>query len=298
MTISKKKIHFIIGPTSSGKTALSIELAKKIGNAEIISADSRQIYRDFNLSSGKVTADEMENIPHYMLDIVNPGEYFSMVDFVDLSLQTIGAIYERGNTPIICGGTGLYIDSLLFDYHLPDVKKNDRLRDELKTKSTEELFRILNKKLFQPKNLKYLLRNIGTYRKFSTTEYRSNPHRLMRAIEIVSVLGYIPKLKKIERFDKNIYDVEIINIKIERNILRDKIYKRLLERIDQGMIEEIRSVKDKYHLTYEYLEKLGLEFKWTAKYLQDKITKEEMVAGLYTEICQYAKRQDTWFRRY
>ena len=105
-TSSKRKIYFIIGPTASGKTALSIELAKNLTNAEIVSADSRQIFKDLNLSTGKITVDEMDHIPHHMLDIINPGEYFSVVDFTERALKVIEQIYERGNIPIVCGGTG------------------------------------------------------------------------------------------------------------------------------------------------------------------------------------------------
>jgi tRNA dimethylallyltransferase len=295
---TKKTIYFVIGPTSSGKTALSIELAKKIGNAEIISADSRQIYRDFNLSSGKVTMEEMENISHHLLDIINPGQYFSAVDFTELALKKTEEIISRGNTPIVCGGTGFYIDSLLYDYHLPDVKQNPELRTKLESKDTPELYKILSWKLFYFSNLKFFFKNLKTLSKFSDLEYRNNPHRLMRAIEIVSAIGHIPELQKEKRFSESEYRLEIINIKIDKEKLHEKIYKRLLERIESGMIEEIANVKEKYNLSFEYLEKLGLEFKWVARLLQNKISKEEMVQNLFTEICQYAKRQQTWFRRY
>lgn len=298
MTSSKKKIFFVIGPTSSGKTALSIELAKKIAKSEIVSADSRQIYRDLNLSSGKVTKEEMESIPHHLLDILNPGEYFSVVDYTELAVEKIDEIFAIGNTPIICGGTGFYIDSLLYRYNLPETKKNDRLRIELENKSTEELFKIFYKTLFRVKNWKYFFKNLRTLEKFSNSEYKNNPHRLMRAIEIVSELGYIPELRKEKRFPDTEYDIEIITTNVDRQTLRDKIYKRLLERIDQGMVEEIESVKEKYNLSWDYLEKLGLEFKWVAKFLQKQVSKEEMIEKLFLEICQYAKRQDSWFRRY
>lgn len=295
---TKKIIYFVIGPTSSGKTALSIELAKKIGNAEIISADSRQVYRDFDLSSGKVTEAEMENIPHHLLDVINPGEYFSVVDFTELALKKIDEIFPRGNTPIVCGGTGFYIDSLLYDYNLPDVKQDPEQRTDLESKSAPELYKILIRKLFSFPNLRFFLRNIKTFRRFSDLEYRNNPHRLMRAIEVVNQLGYIPALQKEKRFPDNEFTVEIINIKITKEKLHEKIYKRLLERIENGMIEEIVKVKEKYNLTFPYLEKLGLEFKWVARLLQDKISKEEMTEKLFIEICQYAKRQKTWFKRY
>ena len=140
---NSQKIYFIVGPTASGKTALSIELAKKLGNCEIISCDSRQIFRDFDLATGKVTKEEMGPIPHHMLDIVDPGQEFSVVDFTNMALEQIEDIFSRGKTPIICGGTGFYVDNLIYDYKLPSVPKNEDLRKELEPKTTKELYLIL-----------------------------------------------------------------------------------------------------------------------------------------------------------
>lgn len=312
MTTSKKQIFFVIGPTSCGKTAMSLELARSLPTlsppykgggptGEIISADSRQVYRDFNLSSGKVTAEEMGNIPHHMLDIVDPGEYFSVVDFTELALNKIEEIYSRGNIPIICGGTGFYIDSVLYKYELPEAKINEELRHRLNSKSTDELFKILRYHLLFPFPLfkfKYFFKNLGTLKRFSKPEYRKNPHRLVRAIEIVKELGHFPVLRKAERFESKEFEVKILQPEVSPDVLKEKIYKRLLERLEQGMIEEVKNVKEKYNLSFEYLEGLGLEFKWTAKYLKGEVSKDEMIEKLYLEICQYAKRQRSWFRRY
>lgn len=298
MTTSKRKIYFVIGPTSSGKTALSIELAKKIGNVEIISADSRQIFRDFDLASGKVTQQEMEGVPHHMLDIVNPGEYFSVIDFTNLALEKIEDIYKSGNIPIVCGGTGFYIDSLLYKYNLPEIENDENLREILDDKNSNELFKILKKELFNLKKFFYFFKNYKTFKKFSHIEFRNNKHRLIRTIEIVKQLGHLPELIKENRFNKNIYDVEIIKTNVSRNVLRDKIYKRIIIRLGQGMIEEIENAKERYNLSFKYLESLGLEFKWIAKFLQKEISEEKMIEKLFNETCQYAKRQDTWFRRY
>lgn len=283
MTIfNSKKIYFIVGPTASGKTLRSIELAKQINNAEIISADSRQIYRDLNLSTGKITKEEMEGIPHHMLDIVNPGEYFSVVDYTNLALQKIDEVFKRGNTPIVVGGTGFYIDSLLYDYNLPEVKANQALRKELEGKDNLEMFEML-------KNLdpSFALAH-------DNNEFKNNKHRLARAIEIAIGIGHVPVLKKKIRFT----DTEIINITMPRDILKLKIYKRLLERLDAGMVKEVASVKEKYNLEYKYFEGLGLEFKWISKYLKDEITKEDMIENLNKQIYQYARRQEAWFKRY
>ena len=283
---NSRKIYFIIGPTASGKTALSIELGSKIKNAEIISADSRQIFKDLNLSTGKITSAEMQNIPHHMLDIINPGDYFSVVDYTDMALKIIDEVFERGNTPIIVGGTGFYIDSLLYNYNLPDVKANANLRNELESKSQDELFTILESLDF----------DFAT--RHNNLEFKNNPHRLMRAIEIATELGKIPKLNKEKRFSDEKYDIEIIQTSTPRDILKQKINLRLLERIEAGMIEEIQNIKKKYSLIFPYLESLGLEFKWISKFLQNQITKDQMIEHLQKQIYQYARRQEAWFKRY
>jgi tRNA dimethylallyltransferase len=306
MTYSKKKIYFIVGPTASGKTALSIELAKSrlpdgCNGFEIISADSRQIYRGFDLSTGKVTTEEMEGIPHHLLDIVDPGVYFSVVDFVNLATKKIEEIYKRGNIPIICGGTGFYIDSLIYEYNLPPVIKDEKLRKELENKTSDMLYIIL-KKTFKKagffSRINHFFANRQTLKKFADPEFKNNKHRIIRAIEIATQLGYVPQLKKTERYSEPEYDLKIISTNLSKDVLEKKIYKRLIDRIDQGMIKEIENAIEKYNLSYEYLDDLGLEFKWTAKFLKGEISKEEMIKGLGLEIFQYAKRQIAWFKRY
>jgi tRNA dimethylallyltransferase len=300
MSNSKQKIYFVIGPTSSGKTALSIDLAKKLGHCEIISADSRQVYKDFDLSSGKVTEKEKEGIPHHLLDVVNPGQPFSVVDYTNLALEKIQETITRGNTPIVCGGTGFYIDSILYNYSLPNVSKNEPLRKKLEKKSTDELFKILKDKLLHNflEKTKYLFFSNTTLKKFRNPDHGKNKHRLIRAIEIVEEMGYIPELSKTKRFEDGKFEVHIVSTQVRREELKKKIFSRLLERLNLGMIEEIRGVKEKYGLSFEYLEKLGLEFKWVAKLLQNQITKEQLIENLNNEIYQYARRQETWFKRY
>ncbi len=282
MNSSNKKIYFIVGPTASGKTALSIELAKKIGNAEIISADSRQVFKGFDLATGKVTPEETGDIPHHMLDIVDPGKEFSVYDFTEQAMQKIEEIFEQGNTPIICGGTGYYIDNLIYDYKLPSVEKNEDLRKELDTKTSRELFLMIRDR---DKNYANVV--------FEKNE-QNNKVRLIRALEIISQIGFVPKLKKVSRFS----NVEFIFTNVEREELRTRIHKRILIRLEQGMLKEIKSVQQKYNLSYDYLEKLGLEFKWASKYFRKQITQEQFIENLFNETCQYARRQDTWFRRY
>jgi len=277
MVISKGKIYFVVGPTASGKTKLAIELAKK-HNGEVVSADSRQIYRDLNLSTGKVTKVEMEGIPHHMLDILNPGDDFSVVAYTDQALQIIEEIFARGKTPIVCGGTGFYIDNILFDYGLPTATKDENLRKELEGKTKEELFAEL--KDLDPA--------------FARKIDKDNKVRLVRALEIAKQLGKVPPLQKSLRFE----NFKIIFTDLERNKVRENISKRLDERIKEGMIEEIKEVKEKYRLSDKYLDGLGLEFRWINRYLMGMIDKQIMRNMLYIDICKYARRQDGWFRRY
>jgi tRNA dimethylallyltransferase len=280
MTISKAnegKIYFVVGPTASGKTKLAIDLAKK-HNGEVVSADSRQIYRDLNLSTGKVTQKEMEGIPHHMLDILNPGEDFSVVAYTDQALGIIEEIFSRGKTPIVCGGTGFYIDNLLYDYGLPPTSKDEDLRKVLESKTKEELFTEL--KALDPA--------------FAKKIDKDNKVRLVRALEIAKSLGSVPPLQKTLRFQ----NYKIVFTDLDRSKVRENISRRLDERIKEGMIEEIKAVKEKYRLSDKYLEGLGLEFRWVNRFLIGVIDKQVMRHMLYIDICKYARRQDGWFRRY
>jgi tRNA dimethylallyltransferase len=274
------KIVFIIGPTASGKTSFSIEYAKKNRNCEIISCDSRQIYKDFDLLTGKVTEEEMSGIPHHLLNIINPGEKFTVENYTKFALEKIKEIQKRGNTPVFVGGTGFYVDNILFNYNLPSVPPNKELRQKIESLPLNEVYE--------------MLREIDPEYAEREAINKNNKHRMQRAYEIAYTLGKIPPLNKTKRF-KN---VEIIYIEIPKEKLHENIYKRLIQRLDDGMIEELVFVKEKYNLSFEYLESLGLEFKYISYFLQDKITKEEMIQELFEAIKKYAKRQIVWFRRY
>lgn len=270
----KPQITVIVGPTASGKTSLSIKLAKQI-NGEIISADSRQIYKGLDLGTGKVTEKEMSGIKHYLLDVADPKEVFSVTDYVKLAEKAITEILNRGKTPIIVGGTGFYIQALVDGLILPEVPPNTELRKDLTKKSLSELQEIL-KKLDK--------------KRYDTID-KDNPHRLIRAIEIANALGKVPTLKTEPK-----YDPTFLGISIPTNELRKKIHARLISRIESGMIDEVKSLHEK-GLSWKRMEDLGLEYRYIARFLQNKITKEEMLTELETAICQYAKRQMTWFKR-
>lgn len=270
------KVIVIAGPTAVGKTSRSIKLAHEI-DGEIISADSRQVYRGIDLLSGKVTKDEMSGIPHYMLDIADPKETYSVAEYQKKGRGIIEDIISRDKTPIIVGGTGFYIHTLLFDVQLPEVPPNEELRNELNTKSLEEL--------------QVMLQGLDSDR-YETID-TENKVRLIRAIEIAQTLGSVPK----QTDAQPLYDItwEVLDLPDEE--LKEKISIRLKERTEEGMIEEAEKLHND-GVSYERLESLGLECRSTARYLQGIISKEEMTEELERDIWRYVKRQRTWLKKY
>ncbi len=272
----KPKIYVIVGPTASGKTAYSIKLAKKIGG-EIISADSRQVYKGLDIGSGKVTKKEMAGIPHYLLDVANPKKVFTVSDYKKLADQKIKEIIARGKTPIIVGGTGFYIQAVVDDLVLPEVAPNKKLRLQLAKKNPAELFAILKK--------------IDSNRAKKIDS--KNPVRLIRAIEIARALGAVPPLRgKVSLC----YDFEFIGIKIDQEKLNKKIYKRLIARLKTGMIAEVKKIHQS-GVSWKRLESLGLEYRYIAQWLQKKLSRPEMIEQIFKESVRYSKRQMTWFKR-
>jgi tRNA dimethylallyltransferase len=285
MNNKKPKVIVIVGPTASGKSDLAVEIAlfikknsKKFGyrGAEIISADSRQVYKHLDIGSNKITKKETKGIPHHLLSVASPKKTFSVARYQKLAQKAIKQIIKRKNIPIICGGTGLYIDSLIFGYKFPDIKPNAKLRNKLEKMTTSELFELLKSKD------KKRAKNID----------RHNRRRLIRAIEIVMALKKVPKLKKEEQFD-----ALWIGLKIDKATLKEKITKRLNLRIKKGLIAEVKKLRYKIGLSWKRLESFGMEYKYVAYFLQSKIDKQEMIEKIIKESLLYAKRQMTWFKR-
>lgn len=273
-SVSNPKILVIVGPTASGKTSLSIELARKF-NGEIISADSRQVYKGLDLGTGKVTQEEMKGITHHLLDVANPDEIYTVANYVRDGRNAVDEIIAHGKLPIVVGGTFLYVDALLGKISTPEVAPNIALRNHLETLSNTELFALLKEK--------------DTTR--AETIDQDNTRRLVRALEIIDALGTVPPTSIVE-----IYSPLTIGISISKESLIKNISKRLDDRIALGMIEEVQNLHQK-GLSFERLGELGLEYKYIGEFLQNKISKEEMCAQIETKSMQYAKRQMTWLKR-
>lgn len=270
----------IMGPTASGKSDLAIVLAKKY-NGEIVSADSRQIYRGMNIGTGKVTKAEQKLAKHWLLDVASPKRNYNVTHFVRDAKKVITNIKKRGNLPIICGGTGFWIQSLIEDNGFPAVKPHRELRRKLSTFSAEELFRKLQKA--DPARAK--------------TIDPKNKIRLIRALEIVEALGKVPPLAKNRESKNGNQKIFILALSPEKDILRKNIEVRLEKRLKQGLIAEVKKLRSS-GLSWKRLEGFGLEYKYIALLLQNKMDANEMKKRLTLEIHHYAKRQLTWLRRY
>ena len=272
----ENKIVVILGPTASGKSDVAIKLARKF-NGEIISADSRQIYRGMDIGSGKVTKKEQQMAKHWMLDIVSPQTNFSAAQFKKKAEIIIADILKCGKLPIICGGTGFWIKSLVDNVQYPEVKPDWKLREKLGKKSEEKLFKMLKK--LDPKRAK--------------TIDAKNKVRLIRAIEICQTLGKVPSLSA----ENKKYNFIQIGISWPKEKLNERIKIRLDKRFKKGMIEEVRKLHFQDKISWKRLEIFGLEYRQIALYLKGKITEYDMRERLFQEIKNYAKRQMTWFKK-
>ena len=268
----KNKLVSIVGTTASGKSSLGIELAELYGT-EIVSADSRQVYRHLDLGTGKVTPEEMARVKHHLIDILDLNEPFSMAEFQPLAYQAIDDIASRGMLPLLVGGTGLYTRSVVEGYTLVDVPPNEELRATLAQKGADELRAILKT---------YGITDIAG---------EVSERRMIRMIEKLTA-GVSAESESQPR-----YDVLQLGMTFERDVLYRRILERLDARIKEGMIEEVENIV-KMGATPEFLEKLGLEYRYTYRYISGQYPSfEDYRAELYKEICHFAKRQMTWFKK-
>ena len=273
----KPKVIAIAGPTASGKTKMAIDLAKQI-DGEVISADSRYVYKGFDIASAKPTKEEQEGIPHHLIDIIEPEVDYSVADFYDDAKNTIYEILERGKTPIVAGGTGLYFRVLLETYDLPRVEANPELRAELEIKEKEEL-------LSELKQLDSI-----SYEKLKN----ANKRRIVRALEVTKILGKPFSEASTEKEPE--FDVEWEMPIIEsRDILYERINKRVDLMVEQGVIEETKSLLAKHGRIKNFICTIGYQEILT--YLDGEATLEEALDKLKQHSRNYAKRQLTWFRK-
>ncbi|MBU1159820.1 tRNA (adenosine(37)-N6)-dimethylallyltransferase MiaA, partial [Patescibacteria group bacterium] len=303
---TKNKIIVILGPTASGKSELAVKIALRLGSgqAEIISADSRQVYKDMNIGTGKVPGKWKpivsklrickkmtlrkgktfiyKNIPHYCIDCVSPKKRYTVIDFKKCAEKAIKNIQKRGKVPIVCGGTGFYISALTGEIEIPEVKPDWQLRKKLEKKSAEELFQMLKK--LNPERAK----NIDA----------KNPRRLIRAIEIAkSASTTVVEAQPKTDFGGTEVRLRFFGIKLPDKELKKRIEKRIKKMIRDGLIREAKNLRNS-GLSWKRLYELGFEYKYPAMFLQGKINKEEMINRIILENWHYAKRQMTWFKKY
>lgn len=272
---TSKKLIVILGPTASGKTELAIKLAKKF-KGEIISADSRQIYKEMNIGTSKPTKQEMKTIPHHLVDVVKPNQDFNVAIFKKLALKKIKNIQKRKKIPLLVGGTGLYISSIVNNIDFPKIPANKKVREKLEKKTTEELFKIYKK--LDPKGSKLI--------------EKENKRRLIRAIEVCKATNkpyWQQRTKKEQPFD-----ILEIGIRINKKELNNKISKRTEKMFKLGLEKEIKKLIKKYKWIPS-LQTIGYQ-EWK-DYFNKKINKEEVKDLINLHTIQFTKRQMTWFKR-
>lgn len=268
------RLIVVLGPTATGKSDFAVQLAKKIGG-EIISADSRQIYKGMDIGTGKITKKEMRGIPHHLLDIASPKTNFNVEKFKKSAQRKISEIHKKNKVPILVGGTGFWIEAVIYDQKFPEVKPNQELRKQISNYSTEQLFKILH--------------DIDPGRAESIDP--KNKHRLIRAIEIAKSGIKLQPLNY-----QSPYDITLIGLDLPKDQLNQRIEKRLDARLRSGMIKEVQNLHDQ-GISWKRLESFGLEYKFIALYLQGRLNRQQMRDQLLSAIRAYAKRQRTWFKR-
>lgn len=281
--MDKPEVIVICGPTASGKTALSIELAKKI-NGEIISSDSMQIYKYMDIGTAKPTQEEMQGIKHYLLDFVEPNQRYSVAEFKKDAEKSIEEILNKGKVPIIVGGTGLYVDSLIYGIEYQEIKFDEKYREELEKRAEAEgLENLYNEaKQIDPQAIEKISEN--------------DKKRILRILEIYKATGKNKTEQEIESRKNGVkYDYKVFAINMERKKLYERINARVDIMIEHGLIQEVQNLLKRYAEFPTAMQ--GLGYKEVVEYLNGKISKEEMIEEIKRETRRYAKRQLTWFRK-
>lgn len=279
----KPIVYVIGGPTASGKSKLAVELAKKV-NGEIISADSMQIYKEMNIGTAKVNKEEMQGVQHYLVDFVSPDERYSVSNFKKDAERAIEEILAKGKTPIVVGGTGLYIDSLIYGIEFQNEEVDLEYREKLNKIADEKGLESLYKKAqeIDPEAMKKISIN--------------DKKRIIRVLEIYHKTGKTKTEQELQSRKNEVkYEYKVFAITMDREKLYERIEKRVDFMIEQGLIEEVKQILEKYHTFPTAMQ--GLGYKEVVEYLEGSCTKEEMIEKIKKETRHYAKRQLTWFRK-
>ncbi len=282
--MDKSKVIVICGPTASGKTKLSIELAKKL-NGEIVSADSMQIYKDMTIGTAKPTKEEMKGIKHYLIDFVSPDTRYNVAEYKKDAINAIDEIIAKGKTPIVVGGTGLYVNSLIYEIDYPEIELDLNYRKKLE-------------KIAEHEGLDRLYEMAVKVDKQAMQKISSNDKkRICRVLEIYHATGKTKTQMEIEsRLREPKYNYLVFGINMDRDKLYDRINRRVDIMIKDGLIDEVKAVLDKYNDFPTAMQ--GLGYKEVVEYLNGETTKDDMIEKIKMETRRYAKRQLTWFRRY
>ncbi|WP_223700127.1 tRNA (adenosine(37)-N6)-dimethylallyltransferase MiaA [Sutcliffiella deserti] len=277
----KQKVVVIIGPTAVGKTRLSVELAKKI-NGEIISGDSMQIYRGMDIGTAKVTHDEMQGVPHYLIDIKEPTDTFSVAEFQKEVRHLIEIISQKGCIPIIVGGTGLYIQSVLYDYQFSETGKDEKVRLSIEKRVEEQGIDEVYKQLQQidPRSAEQI--------------HPNNVRRVIRALEVYYTTGKTMTEYQQSQQHELLYDVAFIGLTMDRETLYNRINQRVDLMVENGLFDEVESLFQKGIRECQSIQAIG--YKELYAYFDGRLTKQEAVETLRQNSRRYAKRQLTWFR--
>lgn len=282
--MEKPKVIVICGPTASGKTKLSIEVAKMV-NGEIVSADSMQIYKDMTIGTAKPTTEEMQGIKHYLIDFVSPDKRYSVAEYKNDAINAIEEIISKGKTPIVVGGTGLYVNSLIYEIEYPSVELDMNYRKKLEEIAEKEGLDRLYEMAMKVDKL--------AMKKISPNDKK----RICRVLEIYHATGKTKTQIEIEsRANEPKYDYLVFGINMDREKLYDRINRRVDIMVEDGLIDEVKEVLSKYNDFPTAMQ--GLGYKEVVEYLNGDTTKEEMIEKIKMETRRYAKRQLTWFRRY
>ena len=280
----RQPLIIITGPTASGKTALSVELAKRIGG-EIISADSMQVYRHMDVGSAKVTKSEMDGVPHHLIDVLDPQDAFNVVVFQNLAKKAMDEIYKKGHVPIIAGGTGFYIQAVLYDINFSKDDDNHKIREELEGLAKEKGVEYLHEELLKidPASADAI--------------HANNVKRVIRALEYFKLTGQkISEHNEEQREKESPYDFSYFVLNDHRELLYERIDKRVDEMVTEGLVEEVQQLKN---MGYDrsFVSMQGLGYKEILSYLEGEISLEEAIYIIKRDTRHFAKRQITWFKR-